>query len=203
MSQSDSHGREREGDLYLRVVDSRRTASGRDAGASEGSVLATQMLQLRSIWESGGELQKQIVAAQSAIQDARRELAIRDPRAASWHDATYLDISRPDPFRQLLIQMGPQTTYAGFLIDDGTLFAYAAWPEDQILEPVDLAGGLPGGNDLNALASLLFKPIASRLEKLRCDDLVIISVLSRASSRYLSPCFHSMDSRSSHMRPFR
>jgi len=134
-----------------------------------------EMLRLRSIWDPGSELQKQCAAIQTTIEDARRELAVRDPRAASWHDATYLDISRPDPFRRLLSQLGRQTTYAGFVIDDDTLFAYAVWPEDQILARVDLAAGVPGREDLNALASLLFKPLASRLKNLTPDDRLIIS----------------------------
>ena len=134
-----------------------------------------ETLQLRNIWNPGSEVQEQIAAAQNAIEDARRELAIRDPRAASWHDATYLAISQPGPFRRLLTKLGRQTTYAGFLIDDDTLFAYAAWPEDQILARVDLPAGVPVDNDPNTLSSLLLQPLASRLEKLAPDDLLIIS----------------------------
>jgi tetratricopeptide (TPR) repeat protein len=134
-----------------------------------------ETLQLRNIWEPTSDLQRQIETVQDAMEDAHRELAVRDPRAASWHDATDLDISRPAAFRRLLARLGGQTTYAGFVMDRGALFAYALWPEDQILQRVDLPAGGLTGDDPNALASLLFQPLASRLEKLEPEDRLIIS----------------------------
>ena len=134
-----------------------------------------EVLRLRSIWESGDDTLKQIATVESKIEDARRELVVRDPRAASWHDATDLDISRPATFRRLLTQLGRQTTYVGFVIDSKKLFAYAVWPEDEILVPVDLPNGLPGAGELERLASVLLQPLASRLEKLKPDDRLVIS----------------------------
>jgi hypothetical protein len=134
-----------------------------------------ETLQLRNIWEPTGDLQRQIDTVQDAMEDAHRELAVRDPRAASWHDATDLDISRPAAFRRLLARSGRQTTYAGFVMDRGALFAYALWPEVQILQRVDLPAGGLTGDDPNALASLLFQPLASRLEKLKPEDRLIVS----------------------------
>jgi CHAT domain len=134
-----------------------------------------ETLRLRSMWEPGASLSNQVAALEAKIEHARRELAVRDPRASSWHDATYLDISRPVPIRRLLTELGRGTTYAGFVIEGKKLFAYALSPEDQILEQEDLPEEVPLCNDLEKLASLLLQPLASRLEKLKPEDRLIIS----------------------------
>jgi hypothetical protein len=134
-----------------------------------------ETLRLRKIWEPTSELHQQIEAVEQKIDQSRRELSLRDPRAASWHDATDLDISRPVPFRRLLERVGRETTYAGFVIDHGTLFAYAVWADDQILERVDLPADGSINEDPSALASLLLDPLALRLAKLMPQDRLILS----------------------------
>ena len=141
-----------------------------------------EVLQLRCIWEPGNEIQQKIEAVQAEIAKARRELADRDPRIASWHDATDLDISRAVPFRRLLVRLGTPTTYVGFMVDGSSLFTYAVWADGQLLERVDLpTDGVPV-NDPDTLGALLLQSLAPRLDQLRPDDRLIISPCSELQS---------------------
>lgn len=128
-------------------------------------------LLLGSIWEADASMEERIGAVQSAIEAARRDLSLRDPRAANWHDATYLDISRPGPFRRLLAECGPNTTYIGFTIHQNDLFVYAVWRERQILtrRPV------PDTRDPEQLGQALLAPLAERLATLQPEDRLIVS----------------------------
>jgi hypothetical protein len=148
---------------------------GRRPGPLQELYEERETLRLRSIWEAGGELNAQMAGAEAVIVRARRDLAVRDPRAATWHDATYLDISRPVPVRRLLAELGPRTTYLGFVVDRSRLFAYAVWPEDQILESVEFPSDGIASHDSAKLGSTLLQPLAARLRALAADDRLIIS----------------------------
>ena len=134
-----------------------------------------EALRLRSVWEAGERLDAEMAVVEDAIVRARGELTVRDRRAASWHDATYLDISRPGPIRRLLAQLGPRTTYVGFVVDRNRLFAYAVWPDDQVLSQVALPSGALDGMDTKTLCAVLLQPLASRLHALTANDRLIIS----------------------------
>ncbi|XXY21826.1 CHAT domain-containing protein [Sorangium sp. So ce216] len=143
-------------------------------------------LERRAVWEDVGE---QLRALDVAVEEARYQASLRDPRYARWSDATVLDVPAPEALPRSLRALGENTTYVGFFRCGDEVWTYAAWPGGAFVprvQPWPFGDGeqclsSPDAADLDpqllrAWAEVLLRPLEARIEALGADDALVISL---------------------------
>lgn len=150
-----------------------------------------EKLRLHLIWSPNDkEAQTRLTAVETALDEEREHMALRDPRYSRWVDATDVDIAAPKTLIRRLAQLGPNTFWLGALAVGNQVWSYSADADGALVQssplpsfPIsdDAPGEDPAGDGwtipvLEKFAQAILAPHAARIEALEPDDIIVISV---------------------------
>lgn len=115
-------------------------------------------------------LRNELSSIDRQVRDERLQMGLRDPRYATWHDATWASLASRESLLEWLHSTGDNSTLVSILATDEVAYAIAVWNSGAVATSAAVERGNPAG-----CLSALLDGLRVRLLALGLDDLVLVS----------------------------